>query len=305
MYNYKDIMEAFSGLNLSITCNEPMSKHTSFKIGGSADFFIKVSSESQLISVLKTLNKYNVPFFIIGNGSNLLVSDKGIRGAVIKLSGDFFDIKLINENTIECGAGVLISKLCSFAQQNSLSGLEFAYGIPGTVGGAVFMNAGAYGNEIKDVLVCAKSFNLSNKIINRTKNQMDMSYRQSIYRKVNEVILSAQFELTKGNKIHIKEKMTEFLTRRKEKQPLEYPNAGSVFKRPIGNFAGPLIQKCGLKGEKIGGAMVSEKHSGFIINTGNASCSDVVNLINLIKSTVFEKTNVKLECEIEVVGDMS
>lgn len=305
MCNYNEVIKEISDLNFDLTIlrDEPMFKHTSFKIGGEADIFITVNYVSDLAAVIKVLNKFNVQFFIIGNGSNLLVSDKGIRGAVIKLGGEFLDIKLINDNTIECGAGVLISKLCSFACQNSLSGLEFAYGIPGTAGGAVFMNAGAYGGEMKDVMLSAKSLTFSGEIINRSAEEMELSYRESIYRQVNEIILSAKFELKKGDKLHIKEKMNEFIARRKEKQPLEYPNAGSVFKRPVGNFAGTLIQTCGLKGKKIGGAMVSEKHSGFIINTGNATCEDVINLIDHIKATVFEKSNIALECEVEIVGD--
>lgn len=307
MCNYNEVIKAISDLNFNLTIwrNEPMSKHTSFKIGGDADIFITVNSINDLSTVIEILNNFNVPFFIIGNGSNLLVSDKGIRGAVIKLSGEFSNIELVDENTIECGAGVLISKLCSFACQNSLSGLEFAYGIPGTVGGAVFMNAGAYGNEMKDVMLSAKSLTFSGKVIERSAEKMELSYRKSIYRQVDEIILSAKFKLKKGDKLHIKEKMNEFIARRKEKQPLEYPNAGSVFKRPVGNFAGTLIQTCGLKGKKIGGAMVSEKHSGFIINTGNATCEDVVNLIDHIKATVFEKANIALECEVEIVGDFS
>ena len=307
MCNYNEVIKAISDLNFNLTVwrNEPMSKHTSFKIGGDADIFITVNSISDLAKVIEVLNNFNVPFFIIGNGSNLLISDKGIRGAVIKLGGEFSNIKLVDDNTIECGAGVLISKLCSFACQNSLSGLEFAYGIPGTVGGAVFMNAGAYGSEMKDVMLSAKSLTFYGEIINRSAEEMELSYRKSIYRQVDEIILSAKLELKKGDKLHIKEKMNEFIARRKEKQPLEYPNAGSVFKRPVGNFAGTLIQTCGLKGKKIGGAMVSEKHSGFIINTGNATCEDVVKLIDHIKATVFEKSNIALECEVEIVGDFS
>lgn len=307
MFNYNEVIKAISDLNFNLTVwrNEPMSKHTSFKIGGDADIFITVNSISDLAKVIEVLNDFNVPFFVIGNGSNLLISDKGIRGAVIKLGGEFSNIKLVDDNTIECGAGVLISKLCSFACQNSLSGLEFAYGIPGTAGGAVFMNAGAYGSEMKDIMLSAKSLTFSGEIINRSAEEMELSYRKSIYRQVDEIILSAKLELKKGEKLHIKEKMNEFIARRKEKQPLEYPNAGSVFKRPVGNFAGTLIQTCGLKGKKIGGAMVSEKHSGFIINTGNATCEDVVNLIDHIKATVFEKSNIALECEVEIVGDFS
>lgn len=305
MYNYNDVIKKLSDLDLNILRNEPLSKYTSFKIGGNADLFITVNCTKSLLKTIKTLNNFNIPFFIIGNGSNLLVSDKGIRGAVIKLGEEFFNIKLVNDTTIECGSGVLISKLCSFAQQNSLSGLEFAYGIPGTVGGAVFMNAGAYGREIKDVILSAKSLTFSGELINRDAEEMELTYRRSIYRRIDEIILSAKFELEKGDKLHIKEKMSEFIGRRKEKQPLDYPNAGSIFKRPVGNFAGTLIQSCGLKGKKIGGAMVSNKHSGFIINTGNATCKDVVNLIDHIKATVFEKANIALECEVEFIGDIS
>lgn len=307
MYDYNGFVKAISDLNrnLAIWHDEPMSKHTSFKIGGNADIFITVNSINDLIKTIELLNKLNIPFFILGNGSNLLVSDNGIRGAVIKLSGEFLEIKLVDENIIECGAGVLVSKLCSVAQKNGLSGLEFAYGIPGTIGGAVFMNAGAYGGEIKDIIYSAKSLTFLGEFVNRDTYEMDFSYRKSIFRKVDEIILSAQFKLKKDDKLHIKEKMTEFISKRKEKQPLNYPNAGSIFKRPVGNYAGTLIQNCGLKGKKIGGAMVSTKHSGFIINTGNATCKDVVDLINHIKATVFEKTEIMLESEVEVVGDLS
>ena len=307
MCNYNEVIKAISNLNLNLKIwrDEPMARHTSFKIGGTADVFITINFINDLKKVIEILNNFDMPFLVVGNGSNLLVSDKGIRGAVIKLSGEFSNIELIDENIIECGAGVLISKMCSFACQNSLSGFEFAYGIPGTAGGAVFMNAGAYGSEIKDVMLSAKSLTFSGEIIERNATEMEFFYRKSIYQHVDEIILSAKFELKKGDELHIKEKMNEYLARRKEKQPLEYPNAGSIFKRPVGNFAGTLIQTCGLKGKKIGGAMVSEKHSGFIINTGNATCEDVVNLIDHIKATVFEKSNIALECEVEIVGDFS
>ena len=305
MYNYNEFIKAISGLNLTVSCNEDMSKHTTFRIGGNADVFLKVNSVNDLSNVITTLNNFEIPFFIIGNGSNLLVSDDGIRGVVIKLSGEFLNINLVNDDTVECNSGVFISKLCSFAQQNSLTGLEFAYGIPGTVGGAVFMNAGAYGGEIKDVILSAKSLTKSGEIVTRNLDEMKLSYRKSVYREIDEIILSAQFKLKKGDKLHIKDKMREFIAKRKEKHPLEFPNAGSVFKRPVGNFAGTLIQNCGLKGKKIGGAMVSEKHAGFIINTGNATCKDVVSLIDHIKATVFEQTNIPLECEVEIIGDIS
>ena len=307
MISYEKVVQEISTLNsdLNILLNEPMTKHTSFKIGGNADLFITVKTFSDLTQVLRILNDFEVPIFVIGNGSNLLVSDKGIRGAVVKLGGEFLKVQLIDENTIECGAGVLVSKMCSFAQKNSLSGVEFAYGIPGTVGGAVFMNAGAYGGEMKDVVISAKSVTFDGENKFRTASEMELDYRKSIYSSVDEIILSVQLKLEKGEKLHIEEKMKDFLARRKEKQPLEYPSAGSVFKRPVGNYAGTLIQTCGLKGKKIGGAMVSTKHAGFIINTGNATCEDVVNLIDHIKATVFEQTGIALESEVRIVGDNS
>lgn len=287
--------------NLSIQRNEPMAKRTSFKIGGNADIFVTVNSKSDLIILIKILNEFQIPFLIVGNGSNLLVSDDGIRGAVIKLEGDFNKISLESDDTIKCGAGATLSRLCKFALQESLSGLEFAYGIPGTVGGAVFMNAGAYGEEMKGIIVSAESMTFSGKIVKRTADEMALSYRRSLYRDVDEIILSAKFRLKPGDKIHIKEKMDGYIAKRKEKQPLDYPNAGSIFKRPVGNFAGTLIQNCGLKGAKVGGAMVSTKHAGFIVNQGGATCDDVVRLINHIKETVMKKTGVALECEVIIV----
>ena len=305
MYNHEKILKIISSLNLNVLCNEPMCNHTSFKIGGKADFFVTIESVNTLKQLIEILNDLKINFFLIGNGSNLLVSDCGFRGVIIKLGSDFRKIKLIDDETIECGASALLAKLCTFAQQNSLCGLEFAYGIPGSVGGAVFMNAGAYESEIKNVIISAKSINYFGETINRNIDNMELSYRTSIYKKVDEVILSAKFKLKKGDKIHIKQKMNDFVKRRKEKQPLEYPSAGSIFKRPVGNFAGTLIQSCGLKGKQIGDAMVSPKHCGFIINTGKATCSDVVKLIDHIKAVVFEKTDIVLECEVETIGDVS
>lgn len=305
MCNHEEILKEISSLSLNVLYNEPMCNHTSFKIGGKTDFFVTVDSINILKKLIKILNDLKTNFFLIGNGSNLLVSDNGFRGVIIKLGSGFRNINLIDDATIECGAGVPLAKLCSFAQQNSLCGLEFAYGIPGTVGGAIFMNAGAYGSEIKSVICSAKSIDYSGEIINRSADNMELSYRNSIYKKVDEIILSAKFKLKKGDKIHIKQKMNDFIKRRKEKQPLEYPSAGSIFKRPVGNFAGTLIQSCGLKGKQIGDAMVSPKHCGFIINAGNATCSDVVELIDHIKAVVLEKTDIALECEVETIGDIS
>ncbi len=305
MKNQIELEKLITDLKLDALRKEPMTKHTSFKIGGNADFFVKIKTLSKLRKFLQGLKELGIPYFIIGNGSNLLVSDKGIRGVVIKLAGDFQKIKLIDETTIECGAGVHLIKLCRFAQQNALSGLEFAYGIPATVGGAIYMNAGAYDGEMKDVLLSTENLTQTGEQVTLTASELDFSYRHSRYSSTDDIILSARFKLKKGEAEQIKEKMDGFLSRRKEKQPLNYPNVGSVFKRPPGNYAGTLIQTCGLKGEKIGGAKVSTKHSGFIVNTGGATCKDVLNLISHIQATVLEQADVALECEVEMVGDFT
>lgn len=305
MKNYAELEKIVSDLNLEATYDEPMAKHTSFKIGGNADVFLKVRTLATLKDLLEALKAQKIPYFILGNGSNLLVSDSGIRGVVIKLVGDFQKIELIGEDIIECGAGVHLIKLCRFAQQNALSGLEFAYGIPATVGGSVFMNAGAYDGEMKDVLLSTENLTPSGNQITLAASEMDLSYRRSRYSVTGEIILSARLKLKRGIAAQIKDKMDGFLVRRREKQPLKYPNAGSVFKRPPGNYAGTLIQTCGLKGKKIGGAEVSTKHAGFIVNTGGATCQDVLRLISHIQATVLDKADVALESEVRVVGDFS
>lgn len=305
MDRYFELNKIISILDLQASYNEPMAKHTSLRIGGPADVFLKVKTLSVLKKLLHFLKESKIPVFVIGNGSNLLVSDNGIRGVVIKLTDDFQKITLIDDNIIECGAGVHLIKLCRFAQQNALSGLEFAYGIPATVGGAVFMNAGAYDGEMKDVLLSTENLTSTGEQVTLAASELDLSYRHSRYSSSDDIILSARFKLNKGDAAKIKDKMDGFLARRKEKQPLKYPNAGSTFKRPPGNYAGTLIQTCGLKGKKIGGAQVSTKHSGFIINTGGATCQDVLNLISHIQATVLEKADVKLESEVRVVGDFT
>lgn len=305
MKSYAELEKIVSDLNLEATYDEPMAKHTSFKIGGNADVFLKVRTLAMLKELLNALRAKAIPYFILGNGSNLLVSDKGIRGVVIKLVGDFQKIELIGEDIIECGAGVHLIKLCRFAQQNALSGLEFAYGIPATVGGAVFMNAGAYDGEMKDVLLSTENLTPSGEQVSLAASELDLSYRHSRYSTTGEIILFARLKLNRGDAAQIKDKMDGFLARRREKQPLKYPNAGSVFKRPPGNYAGTLIQTCGLKGKKIGGAEVSTQHGGFIVNKGGATCQDVLRLISHIQATVLEKADVALESEVRVVGDFS
>lgn len=281
--------------------DEPMSKHTTFKIGGNADAYIKVSNLSRLSTILKKCKLSDVNYMLIGNGSNLLVSDNGIKGAVLRLDGDFRQIRLLDENTIYCGAGASLAYLCKFALKCGLTGLEFAWGIPGTVGGAVFMNAGAYDGEMKNVVYSVAHISKDGEIGRTEKDDLQFGYRTSVYRKNNCIITGVTLKLEKGSQIDIQNKMDDFLERRNTKQPLEFPSAGSVFKRPQGNYAGALIEQCGLKGKEIGGAQVSEKHAGFIINKSNASASDVRELIKNVQDTVSEKTGYNLECELIIL----
>lgn len=280
---------------------EPMSKHTSFKIGGNADVYIKVNNLSKLSTILKECQASDVDYMILGNGSNLLVSDDGIRGVVIRLDGDFRKITLLDDTTIFCGAGATLAYLCKFALNCGLSGLEFAWGIPGTVGGAVFMNAGAYDGEMKDVVHSVSHISPSGEIGRTEKENLNFGYRTSVYRSNNMIITGVTLKLKKGNPDEIRAKMDDYMSRRSTKQPLEYPSAGSVFKRPEGNFAGALIEQCGLKGKTCGGAQVSEKHAGFIINKSNATSKDVRDLIGEIQKNVSEKTGYSLECELIIL----
>ena len=281
--------------------NEPMKIHTTFKIGGAADIMITVNSVKELNAVISGCKEQNIPWMILGKGSNLLVSDEGIEGAVIILSGDFK--KLCEDgDSITCGAGVTLSKLCSFALEHSLTGLEFAYGIPGSVGGAVYMNAGAYGGETKDVVEEVTFLDENGTVKTFGKDQLHFGYRHSVFKEQNGIILFSKYKLTKGDPAAIKAKMDDVMNRRVTKQPLEYPSAGSVFKRPEGAFAGTLIEQCGLKGRTVGGAQVSEKHAGFIINIGGATCSDVTELVRIIQNTVKDETGYTLERELIRTG---
>lgn len=277
--------------------DSPMKEHTSFRIGGPADYYITVKNTDQLKSVIALCKTARIPYMILGNGSNLLVSDEGLRMAVIRLSGEFRDMKAEGSSII-CGAGATLAKLCTFAQSEGLAGLEFAFGIPGTVGGAVYMNAGAYGGEMKDVVCSVTHLAPNGEIETVTADTLDFSYRYSNYKKNNSVILFAQFSLKESKPEEIKALMDDIMQRRVTKQPLEYPSAGSVFKRPEGAFAGALIEQCGLKGATVGGAQVSLKHSGFIINIGDATCKDVMDLVEKVQKTVQDETGYFLEREI-------
>lgn len=285
--------------------NEPLKKHTTFRIGGAADLLVTPQSEEQLVKLFKYIKENCIRYVIIGNGSNLLFSDEGYRGIVVKIGSELSSIEAIpceNGMIINAGAGTLLSKLALFACENSLTGLEFASGIPGNVGGAVLMNAGAYDGEISQVLVRSTYLDCENlSVCTKNFDEHDFSYRHSSYENDGYLILSASFLLKKGNKEDILSKMKDLNNRRITKQPLEFPSAGSTFKRPAGLFAGKLIEDANLKGYTVGGAKVSEKHCGFVINTGNATCEDVLGVIKYVQNTVFAKFGVELETEVKII----
>lgn len=295
---YEKLLDKIAKDNIYI--NEEMSKHTSIKIGGPADIFIKIKKIEELKYVLKIAKEENVPITIIGNGTNLLVRDKGIRGIVLQIKLE--EIK-INTTEIEVGAGVLLSKLSKIAYENSLSGLEFATGIPGTVGGAIAMNAGAYGMEFKDIVLDTTYIDTNLNIYTICNEKQKFQYRSSIFQNNDFIILKTKLKLKNDEQNNIKEKMDINTSKRKEKQPNNYPNAGSIFKRGNGFITAEVIDKCGLKGYNIRGACVSEKHAGFIVNKGEASAKDVIDLIEYIKQVVYEKYKLKIETEIKIIGE--
>jgi len=280
----------------------PMKKHISFKVGGPADILVTPDNSEKLIQVIDICRRYSIPFITIGNGTNLIVRDKGIRGVVIKLF-DRFNGYSVLEETIIADAGVLLSTLANIALKNNLSGLEFGAGIPGTLGGAVAMNAGAYGGEIKDVVFRTHYIDKENEVKVLEGEEHQFGYRTSYIQKESGIVIKAELKLKNGIREEIESRMDDFNKRRKEKQPLEMPSAGSVFKRPVGHYTGKLIEDCGLKGFRIGGAEVSEKHCGFIVNSGNATAVDVVSLIRHIQSEVLNKYGVELQTEVRIIGE--
>lgn len=282
-----------------ILCDEPMKKHTSFKIGGNADFMVLPENMKQIKDIVSTLKENSVLYTVIGNGSNLLVDDNGIRGVVIKIAKNFSNV-VVSGETIIARSGVLLSRLANVALDNSLTGFEFAAGIPGTLGGAVVMNAGAYGGEMKDVIAETTYMDADGEIKTIRGEQHCFGYRKSVFCK-DDIILESTLILKKGDKDAIGSKMSELNAQRREKQPLEFPSAGSAFKRPDGYFAGKLIQDAGLKGYQIGGAMVSPKHSGFIVSDGTATCADVLALIEHVQNEVYKQFEVKLEPEVRYI----
>lgn len=294
------IIDLAKQLGCNYAENEPMSAHTSFKIGGPAKLVVYPKSSDDISAFVKACNEQNIRYMAVGNGSNLLVDDDGIDAVIIMIGSDFADVKLIDDTTIFAQAGASLMKVCRFALEHSLSGLEFAYGIPGSCGGAAFMNAGAYGGEMKDVLYKCEHIDKNGDCGELEGDDIDLSYRHSAYYSNGCIVTGLYMKLKKGNSDDIKAKMDDLIGRRKDKQPLEYPSAGSTFKRPEGYFAGALIEECGLKGKTVGGAQVSEKHSGFVINVGGASCKDVMELCKFVSDTVYSEKGVRMEMEIRV-----
>lgn len=302
--NIEEILEKSKLNKENLYYDEPMAKHTSFKIGGPADVFIKVDNIEELKEILDLSKKNQIPLTIIGNGSNLLVTDKGIRGITAKLN--LKDIEIKNENNkqiIKVEAGVPVGLLAQKLLKEEITGFEELSGIPGTIGGAVIMNAGAHGKELKDILKKVTAMDYNGNIHEFTNEECLFSYRNSRFQKEKYIILQATLELEKGNSTEIKGKMDEYMQFRKKKQPIEYPNAGSTFKRGEDFVTAKLIDEAGLKGYKVGGAQVSEKHAGFIVNVDNATAKDVIELTDYIKEKIEEKFGKKINLEIQIIGE--
>jgi UDP-N-acetylmuramate dehydrogenase len=281
---------------------EPMKKHTTFKIGGPADYLIFPSSMQEVTLIFDLLRKYKIPFTVLGNGSNVLVLDKGIRGAVVKFNSPMSWIRQ-EGNTIIAGAGALLKDVSQFAADCGLTGMEFAIGIPGSIGGAVFMNAGAYDGEMKPIVSGVRAAAASGKLVAYSHDELDFGYRHSVFQDNGQAICEVEISLQPGDPAAIREKMDSFTERREKKQPLEMPSAGSTFKRPEGYFAGTLIEQTGLKGFSVGGAQISAKHAGFVVNSGEATATDVLNLIHEVQRRVYEKNGVKLFPEVRILGE--
>ena len=300
MINFTALEEKTKKYGCQVIKNAELKNFTTFKIGGTCPILIKLNSAEASKELISFAKKGQIPYHIFGKGSNLIVSDKGFNGVVFVMGNDFSNA-ICDGDIITCDAGLSLISLCKLALENELSGLEFAYGIPGTVGGAVYMNAGAYGGEIKDVLQFVTALDNDGNIVTLQASNLNLSYRNSIFMTNGFTILTVAFKLSKDNKDAIKMRMDELMQRRIDKQPLEFPSAGSTFKRPKGSYASLLIDECGLKGYAVGDAAVSTKHAGFVINKGNATFADLMNLIDDVKNIVKEKTGFELECEPEII----
>lgn len=286
----------------NVHTDEPMSRHTTFRIGGNADYFVKPGNADEVAAVIAVCREYNIPYFILGNGSNLLVSDDGYRGMIINIM-DNMDSVTVDGRIITAQAGAMLVRVSVMARDNALTGLEFASGIPGTIGGAVYMNAGAYGGEMKNVVKTVRAIDEYGRIYELDSEKMDFSYRHSIVEERKLIVLEVTLELEHGSREAIDDRMKELAEARRSKQPLEYPSAGSTFKRPEGYFTGKLIMDAGLRGYSVGGAQVAEKHCGFVINKGGATASDVVELIRDVQHDVDDKFGVTLEPEVKMLGE--
>ena len=287
----------------NVKLEEPMEKHTTFRIGGPADYFLCPQTAEELKAVIHVCKETGIPYFILGNGSNLLVSDKGYRGAVIQIWKNMSEVSVEDETKIRAQAGAQLSKIASCSLEQSLEGFEFAAGIPGTLGGAVVMNAGAYGGELKDVLVEATVLDTEGNVRTLKNEELELGYRHSIVKEKNYIVLEAVIELRKGSADSIKAVMDDLKEKRVSKQPLDRPSAGSTFKRPEGHFAGKLIMDAGLRGFQVGGAQVSEKHCGFVVNAGGATAEDVLNLVKAVQKKVQDEFGILLETEIKFLGE--
>ncbi|MDD4565121.1 MAG: UDP-N-acetylmuramate dehydrogenase [Eubacteriales bacterium] len=289
--------------NNRMIINAPMKEYTSFKAGGTTALLVNPDSTNELSYALKVLKDHGAAHMVIGKGTNLLVKDTGYNGVILRIAEAFQNISVTGER-IEAGAGALLYAAANEACNASLTGLEFASGIPGTIGGAVFMNAGAYDGEISQIIESAEILSADGtRIFTLEKDELKLSYRSSILQRTGDILLKATFRLTKGSRENIINRMNELASRRKEKQPLDYPSAGSFFKRPAGYFAGKLIQDARLRGLTVGGAQISTLHAGFIINTGGATASDIINLMEIVRSTVYEESGVLLEPEVRIIGE--
>lgn len=297
---YKELCRILGEENVRVS--EPMSRHTTFQVGGPADYFLTPTKDGQIRDATNALKRAGTAFYIMGNGSNLLVGDKGYRGAMIQICQKMNQIEIL-DTVIHAQAGALLSKIAVKALNAALTGFEFASGIPGTLGGAVTMNAGAYGGEMKQVLTSARVLKDSGVIEEVPVSEMELGYRTSIFSKSGDTVISAEIKLKTGDAEIIRANMEELKKKRVEKQPLEYPSAGSTFKRPEGYFAGKLIQDAGLRGFRVGDAQVSEKHCGFVINRGQATAADILSLMEQVSDRVFTQFGVRLEPEVKLVGE--
>ena len=300
MPNYIAVIDVANSIACAYSTDELLSKYTTFKVGGKCDLMLFPDTKEKFVAIIDACKSINIKFMVLGNGSDMVFGSSGYNGAIISTSR--LNNISVCEDVVYCECGVNLSALCMTAYENGLSGAERLYGIPGSIGGAVCMNAGAYGGQVNDILVECEYYD-GNHIVTATVDELELSYRHSLFSNGDKYILGARFKFQRADKSEIKALMNDYIGRRREKQPLEYPSAGSTFLRPEGYFAGALIEQCGLKGYTIGGAQVSEKHAGFVINIGGATSNDIKSLVQHIKATVLKNTGVELQCEIKFEGE--